>query len=145
MMKLHVCPVCQHRHGRSLAVDGLLIEDDKILLVKRKNQPEQAKWALPGGYVDFDETVETACIREFKEETGLLVAIVDFLGLFSDPARHIYQNISAAYIVKRISGKEAAGDDAAAIDWFGLDNLPNKMAFDHREIINAYIKTMTET
>lgn len=140
---LHVCLRCKHLHGRTISVDGLLIEDGKILLIKRKNRPYKGYWALPGGYIDFDETAEEACIREFREETGIHVAVVKLVGLFSAPSRHRHQNISAAYLVEKISGKKQAGDDALEVVWFKLDNLPKKLAFDHREIIEN-IKNLTQ-
>ena len=71
----------------SLTVDGILIEYDQILLIQRKNEPFKNIWALPGGFVEYGETVERAIKREFFEETGLFCEIVDIIGIYSDPNR----------------------------------------------------------
>lgn len=136
---VHLCSVCHYRHGRSVSVDGLLVEKEKILLIRRKKQPFKGFWALPGGYIEFGETAEEACRREFAEETGIDVKIRSLLGLFSHPARHPLQNIAAAFIVDRYNGEEKASDDAISIGWFHLGKLPKRLAFDHLEMIKSYV------
>lgn len=124
----------------SVAVDGIIIKNDKIVLIKRGDDPFKDRYALPGGFVDYGETVEDAVIREVKEETGLVVDVYDLLGVYSakdrDPRSHV---MSVVFIIKIISGKLMAGDDAKEVGWFDLLDLPS-LAFDHSNIINDFVK-----
>ena len=85
-----------------LAADGIILENGKILLIKRRNEPFKDKWALPGGFVEYGEKVEDAAVREVFEETGLKTKIMDLVGIYSDPNRdprgHI---VSAVFLLKR--------------------------------------------
>ena len=85
----------------SVAISSV-IYNNKILLIKRKNNPSKGWWALPGGYVDFNESVEQACAREVKEETGLNTRNIKFLGVYSSPKRNPRQTVTIAYIVNAI-------------------------------------------
>ena len=118
-----------------VAVDGVVIKDRKILLVKRGKDPFKGKYALPGGFVEYGERVEDAVIREVFEETNVKVKIKDLLGVYSDPNRdprgHV---ISIAFLLEYVSGEPTGGDDAAEAGWFDMDNLP-PLAFDHDKII----------
>lgn len=120
---------------RPFACDGILVEDAKILLIKRAKEPDSGKWAIPGGRIEENETAEQCLVREFKEETGFDVEPAKFLGIYSDPARDPRKIIGAVYFVKRKSGKIKAGDDAGEARWFGLDNIPDELAFDHKKIV----------
>lgn len=108
-----------------------------LILIKRKNPPPG--WALPGGFVDVGETVETACTREAKEETNLDVEIVRLVGVYSDPARDPRgHTCSIVYVTEKKPGTPPmqAQDDAAEIGVFTraeIADLP--IAFDHRQII----------
>ncbi len=119
----------------TLAADVLVINDDKVLLIDRKNEP--LGWAIPGGFVDLYETMEQAALRELHEETGIEANINDLhlLGIYSDPKRDTRgHTVSAVYIF--FSDKEAyAADDAKDAKYFHIDNLPENTAFDHREIL----------
>ncbi len=119
---------------RSFACDSILIENGKILLIKRAYDPFAGQWALPGGRIDDNETAEDCLVREMKEETNLVVEPVKFTGLYSDPKRDPRGVIAAAYLVKRISGDPKAGDDAGEVAWFELENLPPLCA-DHKKIV----------
>jgi 8-oxo-dGTP diphosphatase len=119
---------------RPFACDGILVEDGKILLIKRAKEPELGKWAIPGGRIEEDETAEECLKREFKEETGLDIEIVKLTGIYSEPDRDPRKIIGAAYIVKRIGGELRAGDDAGEAEWFGLGSMP-ELAFDHKKIV----------
>lgn len=118
----------------SLTVDGVLIRDDAILLVKRKHEPFRGKWALPGGFVEYGETVEQAIRREFLEETGLSPHIIRLLGVYSDPSRDPRGHTVSVVFLLSAEGEPQAGDDAAAVRFFTLDDLP-PLAFDHKKII----------
>ncbi len=122
----------------SITVDGILIENEKILLVKRGREPFKGMYALPGGFVEYGETTENAIIREFKEETGLDVEIVNLFGVYSDPKRDPRDHtITIVYELRRISGEIKAGDDASSAYMISLNNLP-PLAFDHSKIIQDF-------
>jgi 8-oxo-dGTP diphosphatase len=118
-----------------ITVDGVIIHNKQILLIKRKNHPFKSKWALPGGFVEYGEKTEDAVLREIFEETGLLTKIDFLLGVYSDPDRdprgHI---ISIVYKLEKIGGDLRSGDDAIETKFFKLNNLP-ELAFDHYKII----------
>lgn len=109
---------------------------DGIILIKRKNPPEG--WALPGGFVDYGETLEEAAGREAKEETGLDIKISRQFHSYSDPSRDPRQHTISTVFLAEAAGEAKAGDDAAEYGIFRKDNLPDKIAFDHRKILNDY-------
>lgn len=109
-----------------------------IVLIYRKNPP--LGWAIPGGYVDYGETVEAAAVREAKEETSLDVTLTRQFQAYSDPKRDPRQhNISIVFIAAG-RGEPRAEDDAAAIGIFNQDNLPPDLVFDHRQILEDYFQ-----
>ena len=123
--------------GPYLTVDGIVAYDGGIVLIERTNPP--LGWALPGGFVDYGETVETAVVREIKEETNLEFTDVELLCVSSDPKRDArFHTVSVVYYGKG-SGELRAGDDACGAKVFPLDALPEGIAFDHRELIRRYI------
>ena len=107
-----------------------------IVLIKRKNPPEG--WALPGGFVDYGESLEVAAAREAKEETGLEVELVRQFHTYSDPKRDPRHHTITTVFIAKANGKAVAGDDAQEIGIFRKDNLPEQIVFDHRDIINEY-------
>ncbi len=109
----------------------------EIVLVKRKNPP--FGWALPGGFVDYGETVEEAAIREAKEETFLDVELEFLLGVYSHPSRDPRQhNISVVFVAKSFDFTPLrGGDDAKEARLFSIDDLPD-LVFDHMDIISDY-------
>ena len=119
---------------RPFACDMILIEDGKMLLIKRAYDPFKGMWAIPGGKIEDYETAEQCAKREMKEETGLDIGLIRMTGLYSDPGRDPRKVIAAAYLVKRIGGNVRAGDDAGEAKWFSLDSLP-KLAADHGKMI----------
>ena len=123
-----------------LTVDGLIIKDNSILLIKRKYPPFEGKWALPGGFVEYKETVESAVVREILEETGLKTNINYLLDVYSDPNRDPRgHTITIVYGLIIIDGDLKSGDDAKDAKFFELNKLPD-LAFDHAHIINDYLK-----
>lgn len=118
-------------------VDIIIKYVDGIILIRRKNPPEG--WALPGGFVDYGETLEDAAVREAKEETGLDVRLVRQFHSYSDPHRDPRQHTISTVFVAEAEGEYAAGDDAAAIGVFSTNELPGNLAFDHRQILEDYI------
>ncbi len=112
-------------------------EPGKVLLVRRKNPP--AGWALPGGFVDRGETLAAAARREAKEETDLDVELTELFHCYSDPRRDPRQHtVSTVFLGRAPAGAAAhAGDDAAGLQAFALDDLP-ELAFDHATILADY-------
>jgi ADP-ribose pyrophosphatase YjhB (NUDIX family) len=110
-----------------------------IVLIKRKNPPYG--WAIPGGFVDYGESLEVAAVREAKEETNLDVKLIRQFHTYSDPKRDPrHHSISTVYIAKA-KGVPKAKDDALEIGIFNETNLPDEIAFDHREILKDYFKS----
>ena len=110
-----------------------------VLLIERGRDPFKNKWALPGGFIEMDETLETACKRELFEETGLkleqMTQFKTYDAINRDP-RH--RTISVVYFadVKQIQ-KVKGGDDASSAEWFSVSELP-ELAFDHKQIIEDF-------
>ena len=118
----------------------------ELLLIRRKFSPFQGAWALPGGFLDENEDLETAAARELQEETGLIVQDLQQTKAYSQPKRDPRTRvISVGFIGSVSSDQEAvAGDDAATAQWFDANNLPD-LAFDHGQIIYDGIQKMGET
>lgn len=120
-----------------LTVDCVVFDDeDRLLLIRRRNPPFKGEYALPGGFVDVGETVEAAALRELNEETGLIGTIVQLVGVYSDPGRDPrHHTVGVAFLVRATStGAVLAGDDAAAAE-FVQDWRTVPLAFDHRRIV----------
>ncbi len=117
-------------------VDIIIEYNRGIVLIKRKNPPEG--WALPGGFVDYGESLETAAVREAKEETGLDVELLRQFHTYSDPKRDPRHHTITTVFIATAKGKAIAGDDAKEIGIFTKDTLPEQIAFDHRDILKNY-------
>lgn len=132
---------CYEYPRPALTVDCIILtevlNEIKILLIKRKYAPFKDKWAFPGGFVDMDETAEEAAKRELEEETGLiandLIQIHTFSNVNRDPRG---RKISVVYYSMQTyeNVKIKAGDDAKEVSWFSINILP-ELAFDHQEIL----------
>ncbi len=130
----------------SVTVDGLIFrivaKQLEVLLIKRKKDPYKDQWALPGGFMEMDETPEEGVVREVQEETGLKLSAVMQLGAYGavhrDPRG---RTVSIAYIAFVNDTEEAkAADDAAAVEWVALNTLDKKrLAFDHALIFEDAI------
>ncbi len=125
-----------NERGPSLTVDAVILSDDSIVLVKRKNPPFQGGWALPGGFVEYGETVEDAVKREVLEETSLDVRIEKLVGVYSDPGRDPRgHTVSVCFLCRIIGGNMKEGSDAQEVKLFPLLELP-ELAFDHKKIVD---------
>ena len=124
----------------ALTVDIIIEWSDRpdrpIVLIERRNLPHG--WALPGGFVEVDETVEQAAVREAREETTLVVTLTALLGVYSDPARDARGHTVSVVFVGQARGVPVAQSDAKAIEVFSLDRLPSRLAFDHARILHDY-------
>ncbi|MDR2162072.1 MAG: NUDIX hydrolase [Desulfovibrio sp.] len=126
-------------------VDVVIYHPDRgVVLVLRKNPP--LGWALPGGFVDYGETVEAAAVREAAEETALRVRLTGLLGVYSNPARDSrLHTISTVFTAAAENpGEVRGGDDAREARFFALDGLPEVLAFDHGEILRDFARTRGE-
>jgi len=119
-------------------VDTIIEIDGGVVLIRRRNPPPG--WAIPGGFVDYGETVEAAAVREAREETGLDVRLTRLLGVYSDPDRDPRLHTISTVFVALASGTPMAGDDAAEAAVFTEATLPPDIAFDHRKILEDYFK-----
>lgn len=118
-------------------VDIIIELDGKIALIRRKNSP--LGWALPGGFVDYGESLEDAAVREAAEETSLKIGNLKLLGCYSDPARDSRMHTITTVFVASGAGTPMAADDAAGIELFEIDRLPEPLCFDHARILADYM------
>ena len=117
-------------------VDLIIECEGGIILIKRKNPPRG--WALPGGFVDYGESLESAALREAKEETGLDVALIRQFHTYSDPYRDPRHHTITTVYIAQAEGKPEAGDDAAEAMLFSQATLPGPIVFDHKAILDDY-------
>lgn len=120
-----------------LTADTVIVHDGSLVLIKRKNPPFKGCWALPGGFVEYGETVESAAKREAKEETGLDVELDSIVGVYSDPERdprgHI---VTVCYTAHRTGGSLFADTDASDVKYVKINEVLNlDLAFDHKKIL----------
>ena len=107
-----------------------------IVLIERLNEPYG--WALPGGFVDYGEAVETAARREAEEEVGLQVELIEQFHVYSDPTRDPRQHTLSIVFLAIAQGEPTAGDDAKHLDVFELWRVPTNLCFDHDRILRDY-------
>jgi|SRR5712675_1017623 len=122
-----------------LAADCIIqVEGDpsRVVLVRRRNPPHG--WAIPGGFVDYGESVEAAAVREMKEETGLDVVLTRQLHTYSDPARDPRGHTVTVVFVGTAHGMPAGGDDALEARVFTKGSLPPDLVFDHPRVLDDY-------
>ena len=141
------CSACGRYNSRYSTTEVVIICKNEILLLKRSIDPQKDWWSLPGGYVNWNETLEEAAKREVKEETGINCNL-DFFKIFSDPSRDPdgRQNIAHVYISKLERKPELVVDESenSEAKWFSLDKLPKNIAFDHLEMIQAVAKYLID-
>ena len=137
------CPHCGkvvEKYRNPFPTVDIIIELEKhgIVLIKRKNPPYG--WALPGGFVDYGESLESAALREAREETGLDVELLYQLGAYSDPERDPRHHTISVVFVARATGEPKAADDAEDVGVFDPNSLPEQLAFDHAKILQDYFE-----
>jgi len=122
-----------------VAVDGILVNKNNIILIKRKNSPYKNYWALPGGRVEDIETVEEALIREMEEETNTQVTIKNILGVYSGSDRDPRGSSLSVVFICNYSGVPMAADDAKKLMIIPLNEaLSLTLAFDHNQILKHF-------
>jgi ADP-ribose pyrophosphatase YjhB (NUDIX family) len=109
-----------------------------IILIKRKNSPHG--WALPGGFVDYGESLEEAAVREAKEETSLNIILKSQFHTYSDPKRDPRKHTISTVYVAAAQGRPKAQDDAQDIGIFTEEEINFPLAFDHQKILADYFK-----
>jgi ADP-ribose pyrophosphatase YjhB (NUDIX family) len=109
-----------------------------IILIKRKNPP--FGWALPGGFVDYGESLEQAAVREAKEETSLDIQLQYQMHTYSDPKRDPRKHTISTVFVAQAAGDPIAQDDAQEIEVFSENQLNFPLAFDHAKILEDYFQ-----
>jgi ADP-ribose pyrophosphatase YjhB (NUDIX family) len=135
------CPRCGtlvYTYRNPFPTVDIIIELDGrgIVLIRRANPPYG--WALPGGFVDYGESLEEAARREAREETSLEVDLIRQLGAYSAPDRDPRHHTISVVFVAKASGEPRAASDAQEIGLFSEGNLPGELAFDHRKILADY-------
>ncbi len=132
----------------AVTVDVALVTretEPRVLLIRRKHDPFAGMWAIPGGFVEMDESLETAARRELREEAGVEVGSLVQLHTFGDPGRDPRgRTISVVYLaeVDAAELKPRAADDAAEVGWHSLRQPPPR-AFDHAEILACALRRLT--
>jgi 8-oxo-dGTP diphosphatase len=112
-----------------IGVGAIIIEDSRVLLVKRAHPPLEAQWSIPGGVLEVGELVREAAIREAREETGLIVEPEALLGVYDRILRNAEQRVQYHYVLidffcRRVGGELKAASDAAEVRWFPREELP---------------------
>ena len=135
------CPHCHEKievyRNPVPTVDIIIEVEGKIVLIERKNPPHG--WAIPGGFVDYGESYETAAIREAEEETGIKVTNLVQFRTYSDPKRDPRQHTASTVFIATGKTRPVAADDALRAELFSEDNLP-ELVFDHKIILSDYFK-----
>jgi 8-oxo-dGTP diphosphatase len=143
MRVTEICPRCGHplsRYRNPLPAVDIIIEyqDRGVVLIERRNPPDG--WALPGGFVEYGESLEEAAAREAREETGLEVEVLGQFHSYSDPRRDPRQHVITTVFVAKGTGALEPASDARAAAVFPPGEPPEHMAFDHGQILQDYLK-----
>ena len=126
-----------------LTVDIIIQCQGGIVLIERKNPPHG--WALPGGFVVYGESLETAAIREALEETGLKITLTEQMHTYSDPGRDPRHHSVSTVFIATAQGRPKAADDASNAKIFSAHNLPAPIVFDHSAILKDYFAYQSGT
>ncbi len=121
-----------------LTVDIIVEVNDGIVLIERKNIPHG--WAIPGGFVDYGESIETAALREAKEEISLDVVLIEQFYTYSNPNRDARHHTVSTVFIATANGEPRGADDAKVARLFRRDNLPQPIVFDHEQILRDYFE-----
>lgn len=126
-----------------ICADGVVLNKDKVLLIKRKIKPFKGFWTIPGGHIDFGETSQESLIREIKEETNIDVEVEQLIKIYDNPKRDPWGHIiSIAYLCKPINANTVfeENEEVESLYWCSINALPENIGFDHRIMINDAIR-----
>lgn len=144
MQQALLCPKCNtliRKHAQPAPTADIILYDEQygIVFIERVNPP--LGYALPGGFIDMNESVETAAIREMKEETNLDIELIGILGVYSKPDRDPrFHTMSTTFVAKTHKPEELkAGDDAKKAQFYSLNKLPKPLCFDHQKMIDDFL------
>ncbi|MEM3871833.1 MAG: nucleotide sugar dehydrogenase [Nitrososphaeria archaeon] len=127
-------------YNPAVAVNAIIEKDESIFLVKRSIEPFKGLWSLPGGFIEYNETVEEALVREVEEETGLKIKPIRVVSVYSNPIRSPVKHvITICYHCTVLGGALKFSDESMEARFFALDQLPKEMAFDHRNIVEEFL------
>jgi ADP-ribose pyrophosphatase YjhB (NUDIX family) len=141
-----VCPACGYIHyvNPIVAAGCLVVEDGRVLLVRRGVEPGLGQWGLPAGYAEAGERPEESAIRETLEETGLQVEIDEFLGVYSFLAESLPGGVLVLYAAHAVGGELRPGADATEARFFGPHEIPEEIAFRlHRRALGQWARAAT--
>lgn len=134
-------PTREYPERPFIGVGAIIIEDNRVLLVKRSHAPLAGEWSIPGGVLELGEMLRDAARREAQEETGLMVEPAELLGVYDrvlldDKGETLYHFVLIDFLCRRTGGEVGAGGDAAEARWFGSEELDRlKLAKDTEEVI----------
>jgi 8-oxo-dGTP diphosphatase len=134
-----------------VGVGAIIIEDGRVLLVKRGHPPLAGEWSIPGGVLELGETLREAAIREAREETCLTVETVELLGVYDrvrrdDDGRAIYHFVLVDFLCRRVTGEAEAADDADEVRWFApAEAAELNLADDTAEVIRLGFQKASES
>lgn len=135
------CDHCHEPHYENPVPASCLVvidSEERLLLVRRSVPPLIGHWCLPGGFIEIDESPESAALRELKEETGVSGRIDRLLGVTSSFSSQYYSVLIIGYLVKSFTGTLQPGDDASEVAYFLRDKLPDIAFESHRRFIDSY-------
>ncbi len=137
-----ICSACGYIHFvNPVPGVGLIIEvEDKIVLIQRGGKVHTGRWALPSGFIEADESVEEAAVREGREETGLELELLEVFGVYSFPEGPPASGIIIFFRARAIGGELQAGDDAREVALFAPDKLPRLPFRTHRQAMSRWLK-----
>jgi 8-oxo-dGTP diphosphatase len=125
-----------------VGVGALVTRDNKVLLVQRLMKPEKGKWSIPAGFLDHGEDPRRTAEREVLEETGLIVHVVELLDVLTNPLQKGGASIFILYRARLQGGEMEAGDDAGAVGFFDLDDLPELAFASTREAVRRHTQSI---
>ena len=127
----NICPTCDFVdwHNPSPAAGAVLVEQGRLLLVERADYPRQGDWCIPAGFIEWDESPADCAVRELKEETGLEIEVTGLFNVYSGNDDPRTNALLILYFGRIVGGEAQAGDDAAAVEFFSLAEIPDNIAF----------------
>lgn len=135
------CSYCARFNTRPMAVNAILLKENHVLLVQRAMEPDKGWWDIPGGYLDWDETLEEGTTRELKEETGLDADPNSFklVGTYSNPKNKVGNQVVEIYFISKVFSGEIKEEEGEVVEakWFDLNELPENVAFDHINVLEG--------